>query len=143
MSRAATAELGLALTDVTDNNGGGFNVFSSLRDGAEGEDFFSSGAEEAGGADADEAASSLDLVAVASGKEKLDTAMSDANSQGNSETLTPVDPELCKNFGTIACVGCIFAQDCQRRQAEMMASNNKDQPKQLSTLEQLLQEETN
>ena len=141
MSRVATAELGLALTDVTDNNGGGFNVFSSLRDGAEGEDFFSSGAEEAGGADADEAASSLDLVAVASGKEKLDTAMSDANSQGNSETLTPVDPELCKNFGTIACVGCIFAQDCQRRQAEMMASNNKDQPKQLSTLEQLLQED--
>ena len=141
MSRVATAELGLALTDVTDNNGGGFNVFSSLRDGAEGEDFFSSGAEEAGGADADEVASSLDLVAVASGKEKLDTAMSDANSQGNSETLTPVDPESCKNFGTVACVGCIFAQDCQRRQAAMMASNNEDQPEQLSTLEQLLQED--
>ena len=80
-------------------------------------------------------------MAVAGGEEKLDTAMSDANSQGNSEKLTPVDPELCQNFGTIACVGCIFAQDCQRRQAEMMASNNKDQPKQLSTLEQLLQKD--
>ena len=121
--------------------GGGFNVFASLRGDAGGEDFFSSGAEEVGGADTDEAVSSLDLVAVASGEEKLDTAMSDANSQGNSEKLTPVDPELCQNFGTIACVGCIFAQDCQRRQAEMMASNNKDQPKQLSTLEQLLQED--
>lgn len=121
--------------------GGGFNVFSSLRGDAEGEDFFSSGAEEAGGANTDEAVSSLDLVAVASGKEKLDTAMSDANSQGNSEKLTPVDPELCEKFGTIACVGCIFAQDCQRRQAEMMASNNEDQPEQLSTLEQLLQED--
>ena len=121
--------------------GGGFNVFASLRGDAGGEDFFSSGAEEVGGADTDEAVSSLDLVAVASGKEKLDTAMSDANSQGNSEKLTPVDPELCQNFGTIACVGCIFAQDCQRRQAEMMASNNEDQPEQLSTLEQLLQED--
>ncbi len=121
--------------------GGGFNVFSSLRGDAGGEDFFSSSAEEAGGANTDEAVSSLDLVAVASGKEKLDTAMSDANSQGNSEKLTPVDPELCERFGTIACVGCIFAQDCQRRQAEMMASNNEDQPEQLSTLEQLLQED--
>jgi len=121
--------------------GGGFNVFSSLRGDAGGEDFFSSSAEEAGGANTDEAVSSLDLVAGASGKEKLDTAMSDANSQGNSEKLTPVDPELCERFGTIACVGCIFAQDCQRRQAEMMASNNEDQPEQLSTLEQLLQED--
>ena len=121
--------------------GGGFNVFSSLRGDAGGEDFFSSSAEEAGGANTDEAVSSLDLVAVASGKEKLDTAMSDANSQGNSETLTSVDPELCERFGTIACVGCIFAQDCQRRQAAMMASNNEDQPEQLSTLEQLLQED--
>ena len=78
-------------------SGDGFDVFASLRGGSVseefsagtgGEDFFSSGAEEAGGADADETVSSLDLVAVASGKEKLDTAMSDANSQGNSEVNT-------------------------------------------------------
>lgn len=142
MSRVATAELGLALTDVTDNNGGGFNVFSSLRDGAEGEDFFSSGAEEAGGADTDEAASSLDLVAVASGKEKLDTALGDTDSNNSSETLTPVDPKLCEKFGTIACVGCVFAQACRDRQAAMMDSNNEDQPEeQLSTLERLLRED--
>lgn len=119
-------------------DGDDFDI-SSLR----GEDF-SSGIDDIGGevnAGTSDAASSLDLVAVASGKEKLDTAMSDANSQGNSETLTPVDPELCKNFGTVACVGCIFAQDCQRRQAAMMASNNEDQPEQLSTLKQLLQED--
>lgn len=140
MSRVATAELGLASVVADDNDSDNFDVFSSLRDGAVGEDF-SSGIGEGRSADADEAASSLDLVAVASGEEKLDTAMSDANSQGNSEKLTPVDPELCEKFGTIACVGCIFAQDCQRRQAEMMASNNEDQPEQLSTLEQLLQED--
>lgn len=116
--------------------GGGFNVFASLRGDAGGEDFFSSGA------DTDEAVSSLDLVAVASGEVKLDTAMSDANSQGNSETLTPVDPELCEKFGTIACVGCDFALLCAERQAAMAVKSNEDQPdKQLSTLEKLLQED--
>ena len=117
--------------------GEGFDVFSSSIGGSANEDFSTRIDSEATTAGADD----FDLVAVAGGEEKLDTAMSDANSQGNSEKLTPVDPELCQNFGTIACVGCIFAQDCQRRQAEMMASNNKDQPKQLSTLEQLLQKD--
>lgn len=81
-------------------------------------------------------------MAVASGEERLDTAMSDANSQGNSETLTPVDPELCEKFGTIACIGCDFALLCAERQAAMAAKSNEDQPdKQLSTLEKLLQED--
>ena len=117
--------------------GEGFDVFSSSIGGSANEDFSTRIDSEATTAGADD----FDLVAVAGGEEKLDTAMSDANSQGNSEKLTPVDPELCQNFGTIACVGCIFAQDCQRRQAEMMASNNEDQPEQLSTLEQLLQKD--
>lgn len=117
--------------------GEGFDVFSSSIGGSANEDFSTRIDSEATTAGADD----FDLVAVAGGEEKLDTAMSDANSQGNSETLTPVDPELCKNFGTVACVGCIFAQDCQRRQAAMMASNNEDQPEQLSTLKQLLQED--
>lgn len=175
MSEVATAELGLALTDATDNNGGGFNVFSSLRGGAGGEDF-SSGTDDISGEEVsvgtDETAN-LDLVAVAGGEAKLDTSigdggdsknapapvdalslagkseinspenrMSNANSQDNSETLTPVDPELCEKFGTIACVGCVFAQACRDRQAAMMDSNNEDQPEeQLSTLEQLLRED--
>ena len=137
IGEATTGEL-----SPTGADGDNFDVFSSLRGDAGGEDFFSASAEEAGGANTDEEVNSLDLVAVASGKEKLDTAMSDANSQGNSETLTPVDPELCEKFGTIACIGCDFALLCAERQAAMAAKSNEDQPdKQLSTLEQLLQED--
>lgn len=125
-----------------------------LPTGIDGDDFdilslrgedFSSGIGDIGeevNADTDEAASSFDLVAVASGEEKLDTAMSDTNSQDNSETLTPVDPELCEKFGTIACIGCDFALLCAERQAAMAAKSNEDQPdKQLSTLEKLLRED--
>ncbi len=142
MSEIATVELGLAPVVADDNDSDKFDVFSSLRGDAEGEDFFSSGTEEAGGADADEAVSSLDLVAVASGEVKLDTALSDTDSNNSSETLIPVDPELCEKFGTIACIGCDFALLCAERQAAMAAKSNEDQPdKQLSTLEQLLQED--
>lgn len=109
-----------------------------------GEDF-SSGINDIGGevnAGTSDAASSLDLVAVASGEERLDTTMSDTNSNNSSEISTPVDPDLCEKFGTIACVGCDFALLCAERQAAMVAKNNEDQPdKQLSTLEQLLQED--
>ena len=92
-------------------DGDGFDVFASLRGGVE-SDNFSSGAGEAGGADTDEAVSGLDLVAVAGGKEKLDTTMSDTNSNNSSEISTPVGPDLCEKFGTIACVGCDFALLC-------------------------------
>jgi hypothetical protein len=134
IGEATTGEL-----SPTGIDGDDFDI-SSLR----GEDF-SSGIGEIGeevNADTDEAASSFDLVAVASGEEKLDTAMSDTNSQDNSETLTPVNPELCEKFGTIACIGCDFALLCAERQAAMAAKSNEDQPdKQLSTLKQLLQED--
>ena len=120
-------------------DGDGFDI-SSLR----GEDF-SSGIGDIGeevNADTDEAASGLDLVAVAGGKEKLDTTMSDTNSNNSSEISTPVDPDLCEKFGTIACVGCDFALLCAERQAAMVAKNNESQPtEQLSTLEQLLRED--
>lgn len=122
-------------------DGDGFDVFASLRGGVE-SDNFSFGAGEAGGADTDEAVSGLDLVAVAGGKEKLDTTMSDTNSNNSSEISTPVGPDLCEKFGTIACIGCDFALLCAERQAAMATKNNEDQPyKQLSTLEQLLQED--
>ena len=81
---ATTVEL-----SPTGIDGDDFDI-SSLRDGTVGEDF-SSGIDGGMSADVDEAVSSLDLVAVADGKEKLDTAVSDASSQGNSEVLTPVD----------------------------------------------------
>lgn len=115
--------------------GGGFNVFASSIGGSANEDFSTRIDSEATTAGADD----FDLVAVANGEETLDTTIN--NSDNSKETSNSVDPAMCQNFGTIACVGCIFAQDCQRRQAEMMASNKKDQPEQLSTLEQLLQED--
>ena len=115
--------------------GEGFDVFSSSIGGSANEDFSTRIDSEATTAGADD----FDLVAVANGEETLDTTIN--NSDNSKETSNSVDPAMCRNFGTIACVGCIFAQDCQRRQAEMMASNNKDQPEQLSILEQLLQED--
>ena len=131
IGEATTGEL-----SPTGADGDNFDI-SSLR----GEDF-SSGINDIGGevnAGTSDAASSLDLVAVASGEERLDTAMSNTNSNNSSETLTPVNPELCEKFGTIACVGCDFALLCAERQAAMVAKNNESQPtEQLSTLEKLL-----
>lgn len=120
-------------------DGDNFDVFSSLRSGAE-SDNFSSGAGEAGGADTDEVASSLDLVAVASGEAELNTV---TNSKPESkETSAPVNPEQCQKYGTIACIGCGLRQFCEERQAAMMADNTELQPgEQLSTLEQLLRED--
>ena len=115
--------------------GEGFDVFSSSIGGSANEDFSTRIDSEATTAGTDD----FDLVAVANGEETLDTTIN--NSDNSKETSNSVDPAMCRNFGTIACVGCIFAQDCQRRQAEMMASNKKDQPEQLSTLEKLLQED--
>ena len=134
IGEATTAESSPAGID-----GDGFDVFSSLRSGAE-SDNFSSGAGEAGGADTDEAASSLDLVAVASGEAELNTV---TNSKPESkETSAPVNPEQCQKYGTIACIGCGLRQFCEERQAAMMADNTELQPgEQLSTLEQLLRED--
>ena len=134
IGEATTGEL-----SPTGIDGDDFDI-SSLR----GEDF-SSGIGDIGeevNADTDEAANSFDLVAVASGEERLDTTMSDTNSNNSSEISTPVGPDLCEKFGTIACIGCDFALLCAERQAAMATKNNEDQPyKQLSTLEQLLQED--
>ncbi len=139
MSDLATAELGLALAVADDNDSGNFDVFSSLRDSTVDEDF-SSGIGEQSSTNADKAASSLDLVAVASGEAELDVAIS--NKDDSKEKPTPANPEQCQKFGTVACIGCILAQNCRDRQAAMMAGNTEVQPKeQLSTLEQLLRED--
>ena len=138
MSRVATAELGLALAVADDNDSGNFDVFSSLRDSTVDEDF-SSGIGEQSSTNADKAASSLDLVAVASGEAELDVAMS--NKDDSKEKPTPANPEQCQKFGTAACIGCIFAQNCRDRQAAMTAGNEAQPEEQLSTLEQLLRED--
>ena len=127
----ATTTVELSPTGI---DGDGFDVFSSLRDGSEGEDF-SSGIDEA----VTDGVSQFDLVAVASGKAELDVAMSDNDTK---EYSAPIDPELCRNFGTVACLGCVNLGLCQDRQAAMMEKNNDLQPEeQLSTLEQLLRED--
>lgn len=116
--------------------GGGFNVFASSIGGSANEDFSTRIDSEATTAGADD----FDLVAVANGEETLDTTIN--NSDNSKETSNSVDPAMCQNFGTIACVGCVFAQACRDRQAAMMDSNNEDQPEeQLSTLERLLRED--
>lgn len=125
----STTELSTTAID-----GDNFDVFSSLRDGADGEDF-SSGISEAMANDA----SQLDLVAVAGGEAELDVAISDNDTK---EDCTPIDPEFCRNFGSAACFGCVNLGLCQDRQAAMMANKYNPQPEeQLSTLEQLLRED--
>lgn len=127
----ATTTVELSPTGI---DGDGFDVFSSLRDGSEGEDF-SSGIDEA----VTDGVSQFDLVAVAGGKAELDVAMSDDDTK---EDFAPIDPERCRNFGTAACLGCVNLGLCQDRQATMMERNNDLQPEeQLSTLEQLLRED--
>ena len=105
MSEMATAELGLASTAVADNSGGGFDVFSSLRDGTVGEDF-SSGIDDIGeevNISTDEAAGKLDLVAVAGGEEELPSTEKVSASIGQTACVT--------------CVGCPFLSQCIKPQA--------------------------
>lgn len=127
----ATTTVELSPTGI---DGDGFDVFSSLRDGADGEKFASGIGEVVA-----DGAGQLDLVAVAGGEAELDVAISDNDTK---EDCTLINPEFCRNFGSAACFGCVNLGLCQDRQAAMMA--NKDNPQseeQLSTLEQLLRED--
>ena len=96
-------------------DGGGFDVFSSLRDSVSGEDFFSSGAEEAGGVDTDEAVNSLDLVAVASDEAELPSTEEVSASIGQTACVT--------------CVGCPFLSQCVKPQALVMKQESERQDK--------------
>lgn len=85
--------------------GGGFNVFSSLRDGASSEDF-SSGIDDIGEeatAGVDEATGKFDLVAVASGEAELPSTEEVSASIGQTACVT--------------CVGCPFLSQCVKPQA--------------------------
>lgn len=164
MSRVATAELGLAPAAVADNNGGGFNVFSSLRDGAVGEDF-SSGAGDIGeevNAGTDEAAGQFDLVAVAGVKEKLDTFMDD--SAGSKYVSVPVDAlslagkseinssenrmsderraAICQGVASAACASCAARDDCPILRMRNFANENlQPAPERESYLRDLLSDD--
>ena len=120
MSELATAELGLAPTDVADNNGGDSDVFLSLRDGTGGEEF-SSGIDDIGeevNIGTDEAAGKLDLVAVASGEKKL-----------------PPTEEVSASIGQTACatcVGCPFLSQCIKPQALAVKQESERQENNVS-----------
>ena len=143
--------------------GGGFNVFASLRGDAGGEDFFSSGAEEAVGADTDEAVSGLDLVAVAGGKEKLDTFM-DGSTDLKDMPAAPVDAlsladkseinssenrmndeqraAICQGVASAACASCAARDDCPILRMRNFANENlQPAPERESYLRDLLNDD--
>ena len=151
----STAEVSSTVID-----GDGFDVFSSLR----GEDF-SSGIGDIGeevNADTDEAASGLDLVAVAGGKEKLDTFMDgstdlkdmpapvDALSlAGKSEINSPENrmsderrAAICQGVASAACASCAARDDCPILRMRNFASENlQPAPERESYLSDLLNDD--
>ena len=164
MSRVATAELGLAPAAVADNNGGDFYVFSSLRDGTVGEDF-SSGIDDIGeevNIGTDEAAGKLDLVAVASGEEELDTFMDDSidlkdmpapvdalslagKSEINSSENRMSDERraaICQGVASAACASCAARDDCPILRMRNFANENlQPAPERESYLRDLLNDD--
>ena len=95
-------------------DGDGFDVFSSLRDGAGGKDF-SSGVDDIGeevNADTDET-TNLDLVAVASGEEELPSTEEVSASIGQTACVT--------------CVGCPYLSQCVKPQALAMKQESEKQ----------------
>lgn len=161
MSEVATAELGLAPAVADDNDSDNFNVFSSLRDSTVGEDF-SSGIGEGMSADADEAASGLDLVAVAGGKEKLDTFMDDSTdlkdmpapvdalllagkSEINSSENRMSDERraaICQGVASAACASCAARDDCPILRMRNFANENlQPAPERESYLRDLLNDD--
>lgn len=144
--------------------GGGFNVFSSLRDGASSEDF-SSGIDDIGEeatAGVDEAAGKFDLVAVASGEEKLDTFMDDNTDL--KDMPAPVDAlslagkseinwsenrmsderraAICQGVASAACASCAARDDCPILRMRNFASENlQPAPERESYLRDLLSDD--
>ena len=161
MSMVATTELGLAPAVADDNDSDNLDVFLSLRDGSEGEDF-SSGIDEGMSADADEAASGLDLVAVAGGKEKLDTFMDDSTDL--KDMSAPVDAlslagkseinslenrmsderraAICQGVASAACASCAARDDCPILRMRNFANENlQPAPERESYLRDLLSDD--
>ena len=157
----ATTELGLAPAVADDNDSDNLDVFLSLRDGSEGEDF-SSGIDEGMSADADEAASGLDLVAVAGGKEKLDTFMDDSTDL--KDMSAPVDAlslagkseinslenrmsderraAICQGVASAACASCAARDDCPILRMRNFANENlQPAPERESYLRDLLSDD--
>lgn len=152
IGEATTGEL-----SPTGIDGDDFDI-SSLR----GEDF-SSGIGEGRSADADEAASDLDLVAVAGGKEKLDTFM-DGSTDLKDMPAAPVDAlslagkseinssenrmsderraAICQGVASAACASCAARDDCPILRMRNFANENlQPAPERESYLRDLLSDD--
>lgn len=157
MSEVATAELGLAPTDVADNNGGDSDVFLSLRDGTVGEDFSSGIGEMVA-----DSVEQFDLVAVAGGKAGLDTFMDDSidlkdmpapvdalSLAGKSEINSPENrmsderrAAVCQGVASAACASCAARDDCPILRMRNFANENlQPAPKRESYLRDLLSDD--
>ena len=110
MIEVATAELGLAPVVADDNDSDKFDVFSSLRDGAGGEDF-SSGI----GETVADSVEQFDLVAVSGGEEELPSTEKVSASIGQTACAT--------------CVGCPFLSQCIKPQALAVKQESESQDK--------------
>lgn len=147
-----TAEL-----SPTGIDGDGFDVFSSLRDGAGGEDF-SSGI----GETVADSVEQFDLVAVASGGEKLETFMDESidskdvstsidtlSLAGKSEVSSPENQmseerraAVCQGVASVACVSCVARDDCPILRMRNFANENlQPAPKRESYLRDLLSDD--
>ena len=137
--------------------GGGFNVFSSLRGDAGGEDF-SSGISEAVADNVEQ----FDLVAVAGGEEELDTFMDDSTDL--KDMPAPVDAlslagkseinslenrmsderraAICQGVASAACASCAARDDCPILRMRNFANENlQPAPKRESYLRDLLSDD--
>ena len=158
MSEVATAELGLAPVVADDNDSDKFDVFSSLRDGAGGEDF-SSGI----GETVADSVEQFDLVAVASGEEELDTFM-DGSTDLKDMPAAPVDAlslagkseinssenrmsderrvAICQGVASAACASCAARDDCPILRMRNFANENlQAAPERESYLRDLLSDD--
>ena len=149
IGEATTGEL-----SPTGIDGDGFDVFSSLRDGISGEDLsFDIGETVA------DSAGQFDLVAVASGGEKLETFMDE--SIDSKDVSTSIDTlslagksevsslenqmseerrmAVCQGVASVACASCVARDDCPILRMRNFASENlQPAPERESYLSELL-----
>lgn len=161
MIGATTAELGSPPAAAAGNNGGDFDVFSSLRGGAGSEDF-SSGTDDIGGEEVSVGTgemANLDLVAVTGGEAELDTSIEGSGDSKNAPP--PVDalslagkseinsPEnrmsnerravICQGVASAACASCAARDACPILRMRNFASENlQPAPERKSYLSDLL-----
>ena len=150
--------VGLSPTGIDGDN---FDVFSSLRGGAE-SDNFSSGIDDIGEeatAGVDEAAGKLDLMAVAGGKAELDTFMDDSTDLEDMPALVDAlslaskseinSPEnrmsderketICQGVASAACASCAASGTCSiLRMINFADENLQPAPERESYLSELL-----